>query len=33
MTESAVDAEDLVQVCRTWGFDAPTAFPDYPANP
>ena len=24
----SVDAEDLVRVCRTWGFDAPTAVPD-----
>ncbi|MCY3554664.1 MAG: nitrate reductase [Gemmatimonadetes bacterium] len=29
----AVDAADLVRVCRTWGFDAPSAVPEYPANP
>ena len=28
MTETAVDAEDLVQVCKAWGFDALTAVPD-----
>ncbi|MCY3712229.1 MAG: nitrate reductase [Gemmatimonadetes bacterium] len=29
----AVDAADLVRVCRTWGFDTPAAVPEYPANP
>jgi len=29
----AIDTTDLVRVCRTWGFDAPAAVPEYPANP
>ena len=29
----AVNAEDLVQVCKAWGFDAPTSVLKYPANP
>ena len=29
----SVDAEDLVQVCKAWGFDAPKTVLEYPANP